>query len=91
MSDVDVQIYLSQIKTFFKENPKELYSLIGDSPIDNFFDAIYEKALINHKEGNDIQLTQKQMVEVILKLNVVESKKDYKVTMEGKFGKIYLN
>ena len=37
MSDVDVQIYLSQIKTFFKENPKELYSLIGDSPIDKFF------------------------------------------------------
>ena len=31
------------------------------------------------------------MIEVILKLNVVESKKEYKVTMEGKFGKIYLN
>ena len=91
MSDVDVQIYLSQIKTFFNENPKELYTLIGDSPADNFFDAVYDMALVNHREGNDIQLIQKQMIEVILKLNTVKSKKEFTVTMESKFGKIYLN
>ena len=35
--NIDVQIYISQIKTFFEENPNELVSLIGDTDPNKFF------------------------------------------------------
>jgi hypothetical protein len=38
--NIDVQIYISQIKTFFNENPNELINLIGNVESEKFFDEM---------------------------------------------------
>ena len=96
MDSVDVQIYLSQIKTFFSENPDQLIKLIGDASPEDFYNEVYRVALENFEKGDDVQLTNNQMIQVLVDLN--EKQKDSIKTIEvivpyvqHKFGKIYLN
>ena len=62
--NIDVQIYISQIKTFFEENPNELVTLIGNADPEKFFIEMEKIALMNYEKGEDVQLTQKQMLEI---------------------------
>lgn len=91
--NIDVQIYISQMKTFFNENPNELVTLIGDNDPDKFFYEMERVALINHEKGEDIQLTQKQMLEILVELNTEINRVVGSITpiSETKFGTIYLN
>jgi len=95
MDKVDVQIYLSQIKTFFKENPNQLLKLIGKAKPEDFFDGIERIALSNLKNGDDVQLTNNQMIQLVVDLNGKEQKIKKKEVLvpyqKFKFGKIYLN
>jgi hypothetical protein len=91
--NIDIQIYISQMKTFFNENPNELVTLIGDNDPDKFFYEMERVALINHEKGEDIQLTQKQMLEILVELNTEINRVVGSITpiSETKFGTIYLN
>lgn len=88
--NIDVQIYMSQIKTFFNENPNELVNLIGSVEPDKFFEEMEIIAINNYDNGEDVQLTQKQMLGILVKLNSSKSYSTPKFT-ETKFGKVYLN
>ena len=37
MKNIDVEIYVSQLISFFENNPNDLMNLIGDSVKENFF------------------------------------------------------
>jgi len=60
--NVDVQIYLSNFKSFFNNNPNDLINLIGDGDKDMFFELVegminqkYEKVFLNF-QGNHITM-----------------------------------
>ena len=93
---VDVEIYVSQFKTFFQENPEDLANLIGKADPDQFFLRVYHQALQNLEEGNDIELTQKQLINIIVELNnkdiKVQDDLEFKVPiMKTQFGDFILN
>lgn len=93
---VDVEIYVSQFKTFFQENPDDLANLIGKADPDQFFLRVYHQALQNLEEGNDIELTQKQLINIIVELNdkdvKVQDELEFKVPiMKTQFGDFILN
>lgn len=93
---VDVEIYVSQFKTFFQENPEDLANLIGKADPNQFFLRVYHQALQNLEEGNDIELTQKQLINIIVELNdkdiKVQDDLEIKVPiMKTQFGDFILN
>ena len=92
--NVDIEIYLSNVQKFFKNNPKDLLNLVPKSKEQDFYKKIKEIAELNLVEGRDIVLTQKQLVEVCVELNG-KSKKiedfDPRVFIDSPYGKICLN
>jgi thioredoxin-related protein len=93
MSNVDIDIYISQIISFFDKNPNELFILIGDLDKDYFFKMIKEVAQENHDKGEDINLTRSQMIDIVVKMN--KEIKEQRVVnvpfMETPYGDICLN
>jgi hypothetical protein len=91
--NVDVQIYLSNFKQFFLNNPNDLLLLIGDSNKDMFFKLVEKQVIENHDKGDDLELTKKQIVDIVLILtkDKVEEEKIDKIFMKGKFANISLN
>jgi hypothetical protein len=91
--NVDVQIYLSNFKQFFLNNPNDLLLLIGDSNKDMFFELVEKQVIENHDKGDDLELTKKQIVDIVLILtkDKVEEEKIDKIFMKGKFANISLN
>ena len=49
--NIDVQIYISQIKTFFEQNPNELVTLTGSTDPSEFFIEMEKGALKNYENG----------------------------------------
>ena len=93
---VDVEIYISQFKTFFQENPDDVSNLIGKADPDQFFLRVYNQALQNFEQGNDIELTQKQLINIIVELNdkdvKVQDNLEIKIPiMKTQFGDFILN
>lgn len=66
---VDVDIYVSQVIRFFETNPNELKLLIGDLNKEDFYEKIKHAALENNERGDDVNLTRKQMLELIVQMN----------------------
>jgi len=90
--DVDVQIYLSNLKQFFKNNPNDLMDLIGDSNQDMFFELVEKQVLENQKNGDGLELTKKQIVDIVLILTKDRNvEKIESFIMKGPFGNIFLN
>jgi len=90
--NVDVEIYMSEFVKFFKENPNDLIDLIGKAKQEDFFSGVRKLAEKNWEEGNDVQLTQKQMIALILELNDKTEEMKVKVPMMvTKHGNIFLN
>ena len=93
MKNVDVDIYISQVIKFFETNQDELKLLIGDLSKEKFYSKIKELAHQNHEKGDDVNLTRKQMLELIVDMNNEERKK-MKVNrefVETIYGSICLN
>ena len=89
---VDVEIYMNEFVRFFKENPNDLIDLIGKANQDEFFHGVRELAEKNWENGDDIQLTQKQIINLILKLNGKTPEMKLKLPMMvTKHGNIFLN
>jgi len=89
MKNADVDIYVSQVIRFFETNPDELKLLIGDLNKDDFFMKIKELSLKNHQEGQDVNLTRKQLIDIVVQMNKkIEVKDGFMHTI---YGKICLN
>lgn len=92
--NVEVEIYMTNITKFFKNNPKDLLSLIPQDKENIFFEKIREKVMDNVENGQDVTLTKKQLLDICLEINkpqkqvseVIDS-----IYQETKFGRIYLN
>jgi hypothetical protein len=89
--EVDEKIYVSNLKKFFSENPKDLTNLIPISMSDEFFNQIEQIAYSNHEEGKEIGLTRQQLIDLCVKLNGNPPKKGDEVFVELPYGKFFLN
>jgi hypothetical protein len=90
--NVDVQIYLSNFKSFFNNNPNDLINLIGDGDKDKFFEMVQESVIENNEKGEDLELTKKQLIDIMLILTKdrVEEKVE-KFILKGPYCDIILN
>lgn len=72
MSNVDVEIYVSQLINFFENNPNDLIDLIGDVQKDEFYQKVREKCEENVNKGEDIVLTKDQIIDIVIELKIPE-------------------
>ena len=94
MENVDVQIYVSNFIKFFKDNPEELAKVIGQGTPDDFFAEVKKTAYENYEKGEDIELTHKQIIKIVLKINHMLPEDEPKVAgpiMETSWGNMFLN
>ena len=96
MKNVDVEIYVNQLITFFDKNPNDLLNLIGDSLKDRFFEKVKVQCLKNAENGEEISLTQKQIIDIVVEMKseeVAEGKRliIHKVFEQNKAGVFCLN
>jgi hypothetical protein len=92
--NVDVEIYMNGIIKFFKNNPKDLLTLIPKGKEDEFYEKIRETSLTNIDKGDEVSLTQKQILDICVLLNGKnpnDTNPDEQCIMETRFGKIFLN
>ena len=68
MKNVDVEIYINQFITFFNNNPNDLIELIGDVLKDDFYERVKLQSLDNIENGEDVSLTQKQIISIVVEL-----------------------
>lgn len=90
--NVDVQIYLSNFKSFFNNNPNDLISLIGNNDKDKFFELVESAVMENYDKGEDLELTKKQLIDIMLILTKdrVEERVENFI-LKGPYGNIFLN
>lgn len=94
--NVDAEIYLKQLFSFFNTNPDQLVILIGDMSKDNFFDKIRKKVYEHVDKGeNDMELTRREMIDVIKELydetKLVKPNQEKTLFMKTEFGTFGLN
>lgn len=68
MKNVDVEIYINQFISFFNNNPNDLLELIGYVLKDDFYERVKLQSLNNFNNGEDVYLTQKQIISIIVDL-----------------------
>jgi hypothetical protein len=68
MKNVDVEIYINQFITFFDNNPNDLIQLIGDVLKEDFYNKVKEASLKNFENGDEVSLTQKQLISIVVEL-----------------------
>jgi hypothetical protein len=97
MDRVDIDIYINQLVRFFESNPNDLMDLIGELDKDEFYTLLKEQATLNYDKGEDITLTQHQIIEIVVKLKKVNVETHKMVVIVDKvfqstsFGMIGLN
>lgn len=88
MENIDVEIYITQLKNFFKDNPSDLTAIIGDLDSDLFYEEVKNQASLNIEKGEDVQLTQMQILNIVVKLSRLKSNPLF---IQTQFGQICLN
>ena len=96
MKNVDIEIYLNQVITFFEKNPNDLMDLIGELQKDEFYLKLRQRCEKNVEEGKDITLTKEQMINIVVDLKIPDIVDKQEVTVNNivqktKFGEIFLN
>lgn len=98
MKNIDCEIYISQVITFFENNPNDLMDLIGELQRNEFYKKLRERCEKNVDEGQDYVLTRQQMINIVLELKAPELIKtsNPESVVEGyiqktKWGEIILN
>lgn len=95
--NVDVEIYVSNLKKFFKDNPDQLKILIGEMDSVEFFSRLKEVSENNYETKGEVELTKSQIAEVIatmFKETVIEPEIRNHVNnaiQKTSFGNIFLN
>ena len=69
MKNVDAEIYLNNLIGFFEKNPNDLNNLIGETNKEKFFMEVRIAVYQNFDKGEDITLTQKQLIDILVKLH----------------------
>jgi hypothetical protein len=88
---VDVEIYMNNIIKFFRDNPKDLLNLVPKDKENEFYLKMKEQAFENYEKGDEIPLTQQQIILICVKLNQTQLEAP-KMTMSdllNKKSKIY--
>lgn len=67
--NVDIEIYLSGLVKFFKDNPKDLLSLVPKDKENDFYLMLRKYSCDNHEKGEDYILTRNQILEICVQLN----------------------
>lgn len=90
---LDVDIYMNNILKFFRDNPTELYNLIPKQKEEEFFQKIREVASHNEMKGDEVALTQKQLINICRVLNSSKTidEEVEKVIIKTSFGSYSLN
>jgi hypothetical protein len=96
MKNVDIEIYLNQVITFFEKNPNDLMDLIGELQKDEFYLKLRQRCVKNVEEGKDITLTKEQMINIVVDLKIPDIVDKQEVAVNNivqktKFGEIFLN
>ena len=96
MKNVDIEIYVSQVITFFEKNPNDLMGLIGGLQKDEFYLKIRQQCEKNVEEGKEITLTKEQMINIVVDLKIPDIVDKQEVAVNNivqktKFGEIFLN
>jgi hypothetical protein len=98
MKNIDVELYISQLVSFFENNPNDLIELIGNLQKDEFYKKLKEQSLNNLSKGEDHVLTRNQIINIVVELKIPElfSQENPKQVVEGfiektKWGDIILN
>jgi hypothetical protein len=98
MKNIDCEVYISQLITFFETNPNDLINLIGDIHKDLFYKRIKEVCYSNLKSGEDYVLTKEQILNIVVDLKIPQLKKVTeslevveKIIQRTKWGDIILN
>ncbi len=93
--NIDVEIYIKNFINFFENNPNELMDLIGDTLKEVFYDKVKEQCYKNLDNGEEITLTQKQLIDIVV--DIKKSKPDINILLTNgvfqktKYGLISLN
>lgn len=92
---VDVEIYMNNIIKFFRENPNDLLNLVSKDKEEFFYKKIKEVAFENYKKGEDVNLTQSQIVGICFEINQHDKKTNEEVSsnliQKTNFGNLFLN
>jgi hypothetical protein len=94
MKNVDVEIYINQIISFFEKNPNDLIDLIGELDKDSFYERVKEQCYKNLDKGDEISLTQQQLIDIVYNLkkgNKVNKDILTAIVQNTRFGPIFLN
>lgn len=98
MKNIDCEIYLSQLISFFENNPNDLMLLIGDLQKDDFYKKLKEQCYKNAKESDDHIISKQQMVDIIIELKIPQLIEETNpknvvngVVQKTKWGEIILN
>ena len=88
---VDVEIYMNNIIKFFRDNPKDLLNLVPKDKENEFYQKMKERAFENYEKGEEIPLTQQQIILICVELNQtqLESPKMTMSDLLNKKSKIY--
>jgi len=94
MGIVEVDMYVNQFKVFFDKNPDDLTELIGNILVSDFYNEVKIQSSLNYENGDEVSLTQKQIINIVIKLkspNKEIEDKVYNIFQNTNFGKICLN
>ena len=98
MKNIDCEIYISQVISFFENNTNDLMDLIGELQRNDFYEKLRERCEKNVDEGEDYVLTRTQMINIVLELKAPEliEPQNVESVIEGyiqktKWGEIILN
>lgn len=95
MGKVEIEIYMSNFIGFFEKNADQLSILIGDILPKIFFDEVRKITEENLNQNKEMELTKKQLIDLLVNLNSKKNKKDIKTTtsifFDHHMGNINLN
>lgn len=106
MKSIEIDIYMKQFITFFDKNPDDLVKLIGNLDKEDFYSKVRERCEKNLKKDQEISLTQKQLIDIVVEMRkkeippqewakVFDTSKEIKkiqsIFQKTKFGEICLN
>ena len=96
MKNVEVEIYINQFITFFNNNPNDLLELIGDVLKEDFYKKVKQKSYDNVEKGEDVSLTQRQLISIVVELKQSQNQeididKIESIFIQTPFGQISLN
>ena len=96
MNNVDAEIYLNNLIGFFEKNPNDLIDLIGEMNKDFFYKKLRETVYKNAEKGEEVQLTQKQLIDIVVGMYDELTKKGQTIEVQvpvikTNYGIIWLN